>query len=141
MPDRPPDDRGPEPTGPTRSQGAGALVQTSVDRVHLGQYAGHELTADVEHRVLRLALGQRWHGSIALGRRRGLTLQVTSPGGANGGERYDVAMPRPADPWPRFARRVLAVAGASWLVIRLARAAQRRRASDTAGWDPEGAAR
>lgn len=127
--DRSPDGRRPDDSGATRLRGAGGLLQTSIERVDLGEHGRHRLTAQVEHRVLRLALGRHWHGSLALGRRRPLILEITSTAGERAGERYDVEVPRPVDPWPRTARRVLAVAGAGWLALRLVRAAQGRHSS------------
>lgn len=107
------------------SRGAGALVQTEVERVDLGEHAGRQLRVLVEHRTLRLALGRWWSGSLVLGRRTPVRVEVVSVAGAAREAQYDVHIPRPADPWPRYLRRVLVLAGGCWLVVRLVRRSQR----------------
>ncbi len=114
------------PAAPLPPRGAGALLHTEVERVPLGTHGGRRLTARVEHRTLRIALGRRWHASLSLGRRRPVAVEVapgddaldpysTAPGG---GRQYDeVAVPTPPAPWPRYARRVAAVALGCWLLV------------------------
>src|SRR5690606_9166050 len=112
-----------------RPRGAGVLLHTDVERVSLGSHGGRRLTARVEHRTLRLALGQWWHGSLTLGRRRAVAIEIEREAEREVGEegeverdretydasstpaaglpRYDeVAVPAPSDPWVRYARRV-----------------------------------
>lgn len=101
-------------------RGLGALLQTDVEHVELGEHSGRALRARVEHRTLRLALGRQWSGGVTLGRRRATAVEVT-PTGAAAAARYDVLIPTPADPWPRTAQRLLAVAFAGWIAVRLAR--------------------
>ena len=108
-------------------RGAGVLLQTTVDRVDLGEHHGRRLVALVEHRTLRLAAGRWGTGSLTLGRRRARRLEVSDGASHEGrndepaAERYDVVIPAPPDPWPRYLRRVAALAGACWVLVTLAR--------------------
>lgn len=121
--------------------GVGLLLNTEAERVDLGEHGGRRLAARVEHRTLRVALGRGRGVSFVLGRRRAVAVEVRpaqeviAPGsdaGAAGGGRYDgseveaVAVPRPVDPWPRAARRVVGVALAGWVLTTIVRRLSRR---------------
>lgn len=122
------------PNAPAPSRGAGVLLHTDTERVPLGTHAGRRLTAHVEHRTLRVVLGRWWHGSLTLGRRRAVAIEVepsdqcnasSTPG--TGLPRYDeVAVPAPVDPWVRYARRTAAVALGGWLLTTVVSRARRR---------------
>jgi hypothetical protein len=122
--------------------GVGLLLHTEAERVELGEHGGRRLAARVEHRTLRVAFGRGRGVSFVLGQRRAVSVEVRPAEEVDGdaragasrldGGRYDdgevtaVAIPRPADPWPRAARRVAAVAVAGWVLTRLARRLARR---------------
>ncbi|MCK9486761.1 MAG: hypothetical protein M0R73_08695 [Dehalococcoidia bacterium] len=126
----------------THPTGAGVLLHTEVERVALGTHGDRRLTARVEHRTLRLALGRLWHASLTLGRRRAVAIEVERAGTEVERDRetshasstpsarvprYDeVAIPAPVQPWARFARRVVAVALAGWLLNSAVTRARRR---------------
>ncbi len=112
-------------------RGAGVLVQTEVERIDLGVHAGHHLQAHVQHRTLRLAVGRWWSGSLTLGRRHPTHIEVRSevecdqsdPRSAARTDQtpYDVAIAHPTDPWPRYVRRVILVAGSCWMMLTIVR--------------------
>lgn len=110
----------------TAARGLGALVQTDVEHVDLGEHGGRALRARVEHRTLRLALGRSWSTGLTLGRRRATAVEVAVVG-APAGAHYDVTIPRPVDPWKRTVERVALVAAACWVAVRVA---ERLRRSD-----------
>lgn len=123
------------------TRGVGALLQTDTVRVPLGDHRGHRLTARVQHRSLRFAVGRGRHVSLTLGRSRAVALEVarldvpsTEAGAAGSAAPYDeIALPAPPEPWVRAARRVLLVAAGCWLLTQLthrARRSLRRAASE-----------
>ena len=120
-------------------RGLGALLHTDVEHVELGEHAGRRLRARVEHRTLRLALGQSWSTGLTLGRRRAVAVEVSptpafvpSDGGRTASgpsavESYDVPIVAPPDPWVQVARRMALVALGAWAILRLADRARGRR--------------
>lgn len=113
---------------PPSSRGLGALLHTDVEHVDLGAHGGRHLRARVEHHTLRVALGRRWSTAITLGRRRPTAVEVTpQAGGMSSNGRYDVVVPRPADPWPQAARRIAAITLVGWIAVRIARRLRARR--------------
>lgn len=132
-----------EDRAPLTTRGVGALLQTDTERVPLGDHQGRRLTARVQHRALRFALGSGRHVSVTLGRRRAVAVEVerldvssTGGGAAGGAGQYDeIALSAPPEPWVRAARRVLLVAAGCWLVTQLAHRARRSRARATSEWE------
>lgn len=121
MPDRP------GPPGPP--SGFGALLQTDYDHLDLGTHHGQTLRARVQRRSLRLALGRGRHVSLALGRTRPLSVEVTSAQG-----RYDVSVPAQPDPWLRAAWRLALLWVASVVLVRLVRRVSGRPATEEGGY-------
>jgi len=103
------------------------MLHTDVEHVDLGEHGGRNLRARVEHRTLRVALGRSWSTAVTLGRRRATAVEVTpAPGGASSAGRYDVAIPRPVDPWQQTAQRIAALTVVGWIVVRIAHRLRRR---------------
>jgi hypothetical protein len=103
------------------SRGVGALLQTDIERVDLGEHHGRRLTGRVEHRALRIALGREWHVSLAVGGRRPVAVEVVE-----GARRYDVPVSVPRDPYARTARWIALLWLAAFVLGRLARRSEGR---------------
>lgn len=85
-------------------RGFGLLLTTEIDHVDLGSHHGRRLRGRTEHRVLRVALGQRAGLRLTLSRARPVAVEVVEDE-----RRYELPIAVPADPWVRAARRLLLV--------------------------------
>lgn len=113
-----------------RWRGLGALLTTEVEHADLGTHRGRRLRGRVERRSLRLGLGGAREWRVELGRSRPSAVEVVEPAtGSTGERRYEVAIPAPADPWPRAARRMLLCWAGLTLAVALIRRRLRRRAA------------
>lgn len=116
-------------------RGLGALLQTEVEHVELGEQGGRRLRARVEYRMLRVALGRARSIGITLGRRRAVAVEVAfvpdEPGRRASGDAlpvpYDVSIPARPDPWAETTRRIALVAFACWMAGRVAHRLRNRR--------------
>ncbi|MGE3961002.1 MAG: hypothetical protein AB7F65_04905 [Dehalococcoidia bacterium] len=121
--------------GTPAARGLGALLQTQVEHVDLGEQDGRRLRARVEHRTLRLALGRARTAGVTLGRRRAVAVEVAfvpdEPGRTASEDAppvpYDVAISLPPDPWAVTARRIAFVASACWVTTCVVRRLRNRR--------------
>ena len=107
------------------ARGVGGLLTTEVELVDLGTHGGRHLHGRVERRVFRLGLGGERATTVTLGRVRPVAVEVE-----DGGNRYDVAVPRVPDPWLQALRRGLALWAGSFTLTALVtrqRARQARR--------------
>lgn len=96
---------------------AGGLYESELERHDLGRYHGHALTALVQRRRLRLALGTGRAVRIELGEARPLAVEAT----AGDGTTARVPIPRQPAAAEMIATRLALMWMASWAVLWIGR--------------------
>jgi hypothetical protein len=102
------------------SSAAGGLYESEEDRLPLGRFHGHDLTAIVRRRRLRIALGTRHALRIELGEARPVAIEVREEGAIDSEPRR-VEVPAIPSPGSQLARRILMLWLASTIVLWIGR--------------------
>lgn len=98
---------------------AGGLYESELDRHPLGRFHGHDLTAIVRRRRVRIAFGSRFALRVEVGEARPVAIEVTAAGGGNQVDRVEV--PHVPSPRAQLAGRIALLWLASTLVLWIAR--------------------